>query len=198
MKIYFVRHAESTSDIEDRYGGDYDDPLTEKGREQAISLGLELSDKGVETIYYSPRIRTKETAFIANKHMNSNLVEVNNLRERNNYGILTGLTKKEGKEKYPFEASKVKGNKMFHDILESESYEDFKSRVENCLKEILKQNKSDKIAIFSHGGFMFVLVRELLKQGEVTYDDCAYIELEYKNNNFKVLDKVRCEFNKGV
>lgn len=31
MKIYLIRHGESTSDIKLRYDGDYDDHLTSKG-----------------------------------------------------------------------------------------------------------------------------------------------------------------------
>lgn len=42
---------------------------------------------------------------------------------------------------------------------------------------------------------MFVLVREILGLGEVKYKDCAYLEIEYENEKFKVLNKVRCEFN---
>ena len=33
MKIYLIRHGETTSDIEDRFGGDYDDHLTSHGVE---------------------------------------------------------------------------------------------------------------------------------------------------------------------
>lgn len=194
MRIYFVRHAESTSDIEDRFGGDYDDTLTTKGKNQAKSLGLELKGQGIKKIYHSPKLRAKETAFIANKFIKADLIEVEDLRERNNYGVLTGLIKSEGKNKYPVEAAKVKGNKMFHDILGSESYDDFCVRVKNCFYNILKEN-NDIFAIFSHGGFMFVLVREILGLGEVKYDDCAYLELEYKNEKFEVLNKIRCEIN---
>lgn len=34
MKIYLVRHGETTGDVEDRYGGWYDDHLTDRGKEQ--------------------------------------------------------------------------------------------------------------------------------------------------------------------
>jgi broad specificity phosphatase PhoE len=35
MIIYLIRHGESTSDIDNLYGGDYDDHLTENGKAQA-------------------------------------------------------------------------------------------------------------------------------------------------------------------
>lgn len=35
MKIYLIRHGESTSDVENRYGGTYNDHLTQKGKAQS-------------------------------------------------------------------------------------------------------------------------------------------------------------------
>ena len=60
MNIYLIRHGETTGDLEDRYGGAYDDHLTEKGQADAKRLGEQLKDKGIEIIYYSPKLRTKE------------------------------------------------------------------------------------------------------------------------------------------
>ena len=34
MKIFLIRHGETTGDIENRYGGSYDDHLTQRGRAQ--------------------------------------------------------------------------------------------------------------------------------------------------------------------
>ena len=52
-----IRHGESIGDVEERYGGDYDDHLTEKGRQQAKELAEKLGEKGIQLIYSSPRIR---------------------------------------------------------------------------------------------------------------------------------------------
>jgi broad specificity phosphatase PhoE len=52
MKIYIIRHGETTSDIENRYGGDYDDHLTEKGVNQAKDLSAKLADCGIQIISY--------------------------------------------------------------------------------------------------------------------------------------------------
>ena len=41
MKIYLIRHGESVSDIENLYGGTFDDELTERGQEQAQELAKE-------------------------------------------------------------------------------------------------------------------------------------------------------------
>jgi len=62
MKIYLIRHGETTGDIEERFGGDYDDHLTQKGKAQAQNLAEQLQNKGIEKIFVSPKIRARETA----------------------------------------------------------------------------------------------------------------------------------------
>jgi broad specificity phosphatase PhoE len=62
MKIFFIRHGETTGDVENLYGGIYDDHLSPKGRDQAQRLAIVLKDKGIERIFSSPLIRAKETA----------------------------------------------------------------------------------------------------------------------------------------
>lgn len=106
MKIFLVRHGETTGDIEDRYGGDYDDPLTEKDKEQSKSLASKLKNKDIEIIYHSSRIRATETAKILSETLKIEIKSIRALRERNNYGVLTGLTRKEAKEKFPEEIEK--------------------------------------------------------------------------------------------
>ena len=51
MKIFLIRHGETTSDVEDRYGGDYDDHLTEKGEQQSEELAEILKDKNIQVIF---------------------------------------------------------------------------------------------------------------------------------------------------
>ena len=47
MLIYLARHGETTGDVEDRYGGDYDDHLTEKGTERNADCRLCSSPFGM-------------------------------------------------------------------------------------------------------------------------------------------------------
>jgi len=64
MKIYIIRHGQATGDIEDRYGGAYDDELTDTGKTQAQELASKLSDSGIQILYCSPLIRAQQTAEI--------------------------------------------------------------------------------------------------------------------------------------
>lgn len=42
MKIYLIRHGQTTGDVEDRYGGAYDDELTDKGKNEAPQISYKL------------------------------------------------------------------------------------------------------------------------------------------------------------
>ena len=55
MKIYIIRHGQTTGDVEDRYGGAYDDELTDKGKTQAQELASKLSDSGIKILFCSDR-----------------------------------------------------------------------------------------------------------------------------------------------
>ena len=76
---------------------------------------------------------------------------MNDLRERNNYGILTGLTKLEAREKFPLDFEKISKDKTYHTVTGSESYEKIKKRAINVFNEILSRDYKT-IAIISHGG----------------------------------------------
>lgn len=188
MKIYLIRHGETTGDIEDRYGGDYDDHLTDRGKEQAKELVKKLENKGVEIIYHSPRIRAVETAQIVGKKLGVKVEAVDDLRERNNYGILTGMVKSETKQKYPKEVEKLKKSKLHHKVKGSEDYEHFKKRVVSAFNEIIENDEYDTVAIISHGGPISCVVRKVLKLGEIDHlGDCAILEIEKKNGKLKLV-----------
>lgn len=176
MKIFLIRHAESTSDVEDRYGGDYNDHLTEEGKEQAQKLAVSLQDKNIEIVYSSPKFRARETAEIVVKHLGRPLEVVDDLRERNAYGIVTGMVKAKAGEQYPDEVAKLGDYRQT--VLDGEEYGHFKQRVIKAYNEI-RQLKCSTVAIITHGGPIRCLAREVLDLGELAeLGDCATIELE--------------------
>jgi len=191
MKIYLIRHGETTGDIGDRFGGDYDDHLTQRGKSQAQELAEKLKGKRIEIIFVSPRIRAKETAEEVRKILDIPVEIVEDLRERNNYGVMTGLTKKEAKEKHPIDFEKISKDKIYHDVSGSEGYEKIKNRAIKVFNEILLKDYG-AIAIISHGGVISTYVREFLAVGKnIELGDCAILEIVKDNQKitFNCLDK---------
>ena len=111
MRIYLIRHGQTTGDVEERYGGDYDDRLTDEGRAQARQLAEKLNGSGIEVIFCSPKLRAQETARIAAEIIGSKIEIIDNIRERNMYGILTGMVKREAKEKHPEHVAALKNHR---------------------------------------------------------------------------------------
>jgi len=54
MKIYLIRHGQTTGDVEGLYGGTYDDRLSAKGKGQVKKLASKLTGRGIEIIYSKP------------------------------------------------------------------------------------------------------------------------------------------------
>lgn len=71
MKLYFVRHGESTTNKAEQYTGQLDVELTDHGREQARNAGRELVERNVriDLMISSPLIRAHETAQLIAKEI---------------------------------------------------------------------------------------------------------------------------------
>jgi len=187
MKIYLIRHGQTTGDVEDRYGGDYDDYLTEKGRQQALELSNKLKNKDIQAVFHSPRIRATETAKILAEKLNISLRAIQDIRERNSYGVLTGLIKSDAKKKYPEEVDELNKDKINHKVTGSEDYSLFKKRVIDTFNKLATSNYNT-IAVVSHGGVISCFVREILRLGEFkSLGDCAFLEIEKIGDDYKLL-----------
>lgn len=191
MRIYLIRHGESASDIENRYGGDYDDHLTKKGKEQAEALAKKLTDKKIEIIFASPRLRAAETAAILKNTLDTPVKTVQALRERNNYGFLTGMDKGEAIQKHPKEIELLKNYR--NTIKDAETYAHFKERVIKSWQKITAMDYHT-IAIITHGGPIRCVLREIIKAGELAHlGDCAILELEKRAGKISLIKRENAE-----
>lgn len=196
MIIFIIRHGQTTGDLEDRYGGDYDDDLSDEGKRQASRLAEKLACRGIQVIYHSPRARALQTASIVSKRIGAKRKEIYDLRERNNYGIITGMTKSEAISRYPDEVEKLKKDKIRHHVTGSEDYDSLRSRVLGAFESILDDDGYDTIAIISHGGPIGCIFRDYLKLGEIEQlGDCAICELEKSKGKLRLisLDNARLQ-----
>lgn len=95
MKIYLLRHGEAQDDAEDRYGGIADYPLTPAGRAGAERMATQLRGSGITAVYSSPYRRALETAQVIATALGCPVQAVEDLRDRNSYGVLSGVRKEE-------------------------------------------------------------------------------------------------------
>lgn len=187
MLVYLIRHGETTGDVEDRYGGDYDDHLSEKGNLQAKELARKLKEKNIEVLFHSPLIRAKETASIVASVTNVPLLQVPDIKERNQYGVLTGKIKAHAQKTHATEVAKLAVHPYRNAVTNSESYDLFVERVTKAFTGILV-TKKETIAILTHGGIIKALFREVFKFGEFKkLGDCAVIVVRVEQGKYTLV-----------
>ncbi|MCI0552439.1 MAG: histidine phosphatase family protein [Anaerolineae bacterium] len=89
----FLRHGESVGNVESRWQGQSDYPLTERGRAQAQALAKRWQEEKAkfDLVITSPLIRAKNTAEIVASALDVK-VEADPLWMERNVGEMTGLT----------------------------------------------------------------------------------------------------------
>lgn len=192
MKIFFIRHGESTSDVEDRYGGAYDDHLTEKGREQARRLAQDINGRGIEKFYTSPLLRARETAEILALCMKCELEIADDLREQNYFAQLSGMTREEALLHFPHMVAMLPHADT--PLPGAESRKDFIERVTRAFSRITSDFHAI-LGVVTHAGPIRRVVHEILGLGEIVHiDHGAIITLEDDHQQWKVLDLINVTF----
>ena len=101
VQLIFVRHGQSLYNLENRFTGNLDVPLTDLGKEQAKLAGEKLIGYVFDIGYTSMLIRAQESLQIILSEMQLTIPIVKNraFNERM-YGSLQGLNKEETAQKY--------------------------------------------------------------------------------------------------
>jgi len=100
--IVLLRHGESVGNAEERFQGQYDFPLTERGRAQARALADRWYEEGMQfdRCVASPLLRAAQTAETVASRLNLPL-ELDPLWKELDNGALAGLKSDEAAERYP-------------------------------------------------------------------------------------------------
>ena len=204
-KLVLLRHGQSQWNLENRFTGWRDVPLTEKGIQEAKNAGLLIKKNNIiiDKVYSSVLERANKTAEIAiteagiNSLINGenvNYTKNQKLNERD-YGDLVGLNKAETAEKFGKEQVHIWRRSYDVSPPNGESLKDVVSRVspyfENEIEPLIMDNKN--ILIAAHGNSLRAI---LIKVGLYKPEEISSIELptgsplclEYDNgrliNNF--------------
>ena len=185
MKIYLIRHGQTTGDVEDRYGGSYDDKLSEKGLIQTRELVNKINNAGIEILFCSPLIRAQQTAKILKASLGCHIKTIKDLKERNKNGILTGMTRIQAKDKYPDLVEELKNYRS--QIQGAESQEAFAERIKKVFIEITNISNYSTIGIVTHGMPFWVIFGDILNNNRIiNVGDCAYAVLNKEGQKFKL------------
>ncbi len=107
-RLLLVRHGETNWNRDQRFQGQIDVPLNERGYEQADRCGEFLADVSIDRIVTSPMLRPKQTAErIACHHLGVSLELLDNLKEIS-HGLWEGKLEAEIERDYPGELQRWK------------------------------------------------------------------------------------------
>lgn len=140
--IILVRHGQTEWNVEHRYQGQLNSPLTQKGKEQAQKNALKIKkvlnlDEPF-TFFSSPLGRAKESAEIICETLNldkTKIIYEERIKEFD-YGIFEGKTKQECIEKYGNVLAQREANKWSYVIENGESYEMVTKRLKDWLVSV--------------------------------------------------------------
>lgn len=145
-EIWLVRHGETEWSLSGAHTSKTDIPLTEQGKERAVTLKPYLARQEFSLVLTSPRQRAQETCKIAGMGDRAQVDE--NLAEWD-YGVYEGRTTPEIRKEHP-------GWSVWTDAIpEGESLAQVAARAEQVIARA-KAN-GGKVLVFSHAHFLRIL-----------------------------------------
>ena len=143
--IYIVRHGQTDWNVQKKVMGRCDEPLNEKGKEQAEETRNSLIETDIDLIICSPLQRAKQTAEVINRDRNIPIIYDERIIERD-FGEF------EGKETKDFDFHGY-WNYYKNDIYEkAENIQKFFKRIYAFLDEITNKYNDKNVLIVAHGG----------------------------------------------
>ena len=172
-KLILLRHGQSQWNLENRFTGWKNVPLTEKGEAEAKKAGelIKKHNISIDRVFSSVLERANRTAEIAIKK-----AELNNLLENNkiimtcteklnerDYGDLVGLNKQETAGKFGKDQVHIWRRSYDTPPPNGESLKDVVERVSPYFKENIKPliDKGENILIAAHGNSLRAMMIEL-------------------------------------
>jgi len=185
-KLILLRHGQSQWNLENRFTGWKNVPLTEKGEAEAKKAGelIRKHNISIDRVFSSVLERANRTAEIAIKK-----AELNNLLENNkiimtsseklnerDYGDLVGLNKQETADKFGKDQVHIWRRSYDTPPPNGESLKDVVERVSPYYKENIKPliDKGENILIAAHGNSLRAMMIEL---GMYKPEEISNIEL---------------------
>lgn len=176
-KLILLRHLKSQWNLENKFTGWTDVPLSQEGISKAKEVADLLTEEPIDKVYTSPLIRNRETTslileYIGKKDLS---VSIDKALNERNYGVLQGLNKDEVKKKYGEEQFRLWRRGWDQAPPNGESLKDVYGRSVPYFKEYAEKDLKDGknvLIVASHNS-----LRALVKYIEGIADD-KIIDLE--------------------
>lgn len=146
QQLFLVRHGETEWSLSGRHTGSTDIPLTERGEQDAKSLGNDFRTLTFSAVFTSPRSRARRTCELVGL---AKAAEIDPDLAEWDYGDFEGLTSAEIAQKSPA------WNLFLDGCPNGESPSQVSDRADRVIGRVRK--REGNVAVFSHGHFGRVL-----------------------------------------
>lgn len=196
MEIYFVRHGQTIWNVEKRFQGLSDSPLTELGITQAKLLGEKLKDIKFDKFYSTSLKRAYDTANYI-KGNRKQKVEIFDDFVEISMGDMEGIKQEDFKKLYPEQVKNFFFNQLEYNpsSFGGESFLEVRERVIRGLNKFIELNKNyERVLVVSHGATLKTLLHYISGKDISTLSDevipknTSYTIVKYENGKFEIID----------
>ena len=196
MEIYFVRHGQTIWNVEKRFQGLSDSPLTELGITQAKLLGEKLKNIKFDKFYSTSLKRAYDTANYI-KGNRKQKVEIFDDFVEISMGDMEGIKQEDFKKLYPEQVKNFFFNQLEYNpsSFGGESFLEVRERVIRGLNKFIELNKNyERVLVISHGATLKTLLHYISGKDISTLSDEAipkntsYTIVKYENGKFEIID----------
>ena len=157
-RLLLIRHAQTEWNIQRRFQGHGDSPITEEGQEQLQRLKSRLAGLEFDVVYSSDLRRTMETSKMLSGKQR---VEEPRLRERG-VGILEGLNLEQIMAEHAEAFRAFRSGDKDHQIEGGESLQIALNRAWTFLEEMPEKHPGAELAAVSHAGLIRLICKQIL------------------------------------
>lgn len=147
--VVLVRHGETAANVEQRWQGHTDWPLTADGEEQAGRVGLELPE--LDAVYSSPLLRARQTALAIADHHDLPIREDDRLKEIG-FGAWENLTRAEIEAADGAGFARLLAGEDVVRGVTGETFTGVRRRMTEAIESIVARHRGGTVAVVTHGG----------------------------------------------
>lgn len=192
-RILLVRHGETTWNVEGRYQGQEDTPLSEKGKEQGQKLAKALQNIPIDVCYASPLQRAYETCGYCAAYHNLPVYKENRLTEIH-HGAWEGKLATEIEEQYPslLQQWRVAPATVKMPGQGGESLEEVATRSMDFFHELVEKEQGKTVLVAAHDAVNKIVIcrilgMELQSFWQVKQDNTCINVIEYDGDKWRLV-----------
>lgn len=161
MRLYLVRHGETIWNLESRFQGWSDTPLSPTGEDQAADLRERLRAIPFDAVYSSTLQRARRTAEIIVEGRGLDVIPLPEFREQN-LGDMEGLQEDEIRSRFPGQLDSMHADPQNWCAPGGESLGMVRARALPAVRRIAEKHQGETVLLVAHHSVNKVMLLDLL------------------------------------